>query len=1341
MASRYIITHSNFTKKYSHLITNDGTIFEQDFVTFADNNVFSNNNTILSDGNFAFTIINKANQKKLYNLSGWISPPTNTDVYNDNFWRLSDVIPVNQSINLSEPLQVNNDYIVINTDYTDLASFGYFGSIYELVRTSISDIITNFPGSIYISPFKSNNYQFEYNIENQFLIDLSNRTLMSSSPLSDMFNNFSEYEIITCQEETIVPCLSGSSISYTTIVLNENTSESLSSSGFTQSFINICGVDLLNNIIFRGVNGSIITLNYHYITINGILTTDIQEITAVVSLKDSNGNIISSFNGLHIRPKILYINNFFNTLNDIEKTLLNRYSNPIYTSEFNIPEENENGIQNVLTKFTWGNPDGWNLDITSTAYTQYIDALTTAASILDSYNTDNLYRMLTHEAIKNLDLTSKISNNFDSVDDYVLGMSHMEKLIRIYGRELDEIKKYANGISFINTITYDGKLNLPDTLLKNAINYGGIYPTSIIYTDNYIDNNRKIITTNVLYPGYNNGFNAIQAENIFYRRLFINLPYLMRCKGTKRSIEMIMNLFGVPRSLWDLKEYVYVASQPFSLSDVANISQLNATTSYTINGIEYNQAILTASQIENINNIANTDDLHDLCIERDDDGTGVPAFKGNSPNLYYQQGGGWYRETVAYINLVTNITDLYNINKIILYPCITYYVINITNTNVSNYFILQDITNYRNINGWYNVPANKFNSAIINYINDDNIQEQYDISINALNSIIENKLGNNPHVGYGRYDRGLDYIFHFGITDDFLNPSSAGLFKYTIDNAPLCIQTSNLAQYNDLFKYKFTLNRYIDNKKSWSRLNKALNIDSTYSINSKTILGQRLINGVNTNVPYLSCNTSSITDNNFNTRKVDDIIINNYKLVINTKNVDLVITEENNDFSNELFNIIMPYIEQVIPSTVIFNVLLTYNYTWVCDFTNFYCSGLNDGYVYGSLLKKVSINNTNIMLDRNGNDINISGLRQAVMIDISTQTNPNPNYYEVVGTFTHSDYASLTSEFNPEICGITGSITINNMLTYIYNNTTNIQNVGMTSANSWVLYNTPTIISVSPISGTTGSTNLICTRTGWGNDIISLKNTRTDEIVTCRVQALYLEASLSAVNFLNVGGTQDINVVIYGGDIIDYSVSLSSSGSTNFTIVKNNINSLTLSSIPNITTNIISGTLILTHLSNPLLTKVISIEQNAGVISYGNMWVNYACEQISGVTTTYTYDWKNYVCAQQLQLVTSYNYNFRNYVCAQVEQIILNNLISILNDGIDTIWIEPQYSTPLRSTLLVSVFITMSDKTHQNITITMNPNDSRSYGYANTNADTITISTAIIVGIAPSSDNNYYYNF
>jgi hypothetical protein len=809
-----------------------------------------------------------------------------------------------------------------------------------------------------------------------------------------------------------------------------------------------------------------------------------------------------------------------------------------------------------------------------------------------------------------------------------------------------------------------------------------------------------------------------------------------------------MNLFGVPRSLWDIKEYIYVASEPFSLTDVANISKLNATTSYTIDGIEYNQDILTASQVESINEIQNVDDLYDLCIERDDDGTGVPAFKGNSPKLYYQQAGGWYKETVTYLNFVTNITDLYNINKVILYPCITYYVANITNTNVSNYFILQDITNYRNVNGWYNVPTNEFDSTIINYINDDNIQEQYNISINSLINIIEDKSGNNPHTGYGRYDRGLDYIFHFGTTNDFLNPPSAGLFKYTIDNTPLCIQTSNLSQYTDLFKYKFNLTRYVDNKKSWSTLNKQLNIDSTYSINSKTILGKRLINGVETDVPYFSCNTSSITDNNFNTRSVDNISIDNYKLVINTKNVDLVIREENDKFSNEFFTIIMPYIEQVIPSTVIFNVLLTYNYTWVADFTNFYCSGLNDGFVYASLLKKVSTTNPNINLDRNGNNINISGLKQAIMLDSTIQENPNPNYYEVVGTFIHSNYSGMTEQYNPKICGMTGTITIDNMLTYIYNNTSDVQDVSMTSKNNWMLYNDPTIVNVSPTSGDSTTKQLLCTRTSWGNGTISLQNTTTYEIVTCRVQALYLETNISTIHFSNNGGTQNINVFIYGGNTVDYGYSLSNNNFTNnnLTIDKNN-NILTLTVNPNTTiTNNITATLTLTHLSNSSLTKTIDITQDAASISYANIWTNYACEKVSdsisgstsGYTTSYSYNWKNYTCTKVLQNVTSYSYNWKNYTCVQVQQVLVDNNMSVI-PGDDDVSVNLEYPVPSGTTLSISVQVTLESGVESGGSITIHEGEQTGSVPIDTKGSYI--SSAIITDVTPKSDNTYNYKF
>jgi hypothetical protein len=345
----------------------------------------------------------------------------------------------------------------------------------------------------------------------------------------------------------------------------------------------------------------------------------------------------------------------------------------------------------------------------------------------------------------------------------------------------------------------------------------------------------------------------------------------------------------------------------------------------------------------------------------------------------------------------------------------------------------------------------------------------------------------------------------------------------------------------------------------------------------------------------------------------------------------------------------------------------------------------------------------------------------------------------------------MTEQYNPKICGMTGTITIDNMLTYIYNNTSDVQDVKdvhMTSKNNWILYNDPTIVNVSPTSGDSTTTQLQCIRTSWGNGTISLQNTTTYEIVTCRVEALYLETNISTIHFSNNGGTQNINVFIYGGETVDYGYSLSNNNFTNnnLTIDKNN-NILTLTVNPNTTiTNDITATLTLTHLSNYSLTKTINIIQDAAVISYANIWTNYACEKVSdsisgstsGYTTSYSYNWKNYTCTKVLQNVTSYSYNWKNYTCVQVQQVLVDNNMSVI-PGDDDVSVNLEYPVPSGTTLSISVQVTLESGVESGGSITIHEGEQTGSVPIDTKGSYI--SSAIITDVTPKSDNTYNYKF
>jgi hypothetical protein len=43
--------------------------------------------------------------------------------------------------------------------------------------------------------------------------------------------------------------------------------------------------------------------------------------------------------------------------------------------------------------------------------------------------------------------------------------------------------------------------------------------------------------------------------NIVWRRIINNLPYLLKTKGTERSIKAMMSIYGIPQTLISIKEY------------------------------------------------------------------------------------------------------------------------------------------------------------------------------------------------------------------------------------------------------------------------------------------------------------------------------------------------------------------------------------------------------------------------------------------------------------------------------------------------------------------------------------------------------------------------------------------------------------------------------------------------------------------------------------------------------------------------------------------------------------------------------------------------------------------
>lgn len=171
-----------------------------------------------------------------------------------------------------------------------------------------------------------------------------------------------------------------------------------------------------------------------------------------------------------IRPNKKVIDSYFKDLDNFEKILLNRKSFPLYTATFELIDYNDYGNYTYLKQLTFPTTyGGYNLGSSSQNFEKYVNELSKIGEEYDSKYTDNLWRLMTHEAIKNFDWTFTRHYTPGEEEPFVEAGTKIQKVIRLYGREFDEIKTYIDSINDLNTVTYDNVNNLPDYFFTDKL--------------------------------------------------------------------------------------------------------------------------------------------------------------------------------------------------------------------------------------------------------------------------------------------------------------------------------------------------------------------------------------------------------------------------------------------------------------------------------------------------------------------------------------------------------------------------------------------------------------------------------------------------------------------------------------------------------------------------------------------------------------------------------------------------------------------------------------------------------------------------------------------------------
>lgn len=467
-------------------------------------------------GNFAVTT----------NLEPKVSKNFSTKKFS-NFVTLTDL-----DLTLQKTLELltNNAGVILNLDKTNLTNYSLFGSLTELIRVSLENIIINWPAALYVNKQYAipPDYMTStgYTVENYNYDIVTNQSTFAVNV--NVVNNM--YQINYFKNGTI---------SNTFNETNELRNLTINYASYAISYDGI-EYDVLN---FTG--SSYNTNDYLYFTVKG---------------NPFSGTTTGSFPTYYIKPNKEKENLFFNGLDDFEYYLLNRQTAPKYTALFKFSLKSNTGqIIYTSENVTWPTTDGYNLDFNTDAYEDYASKLLEISTDYDLTTSNLMIRFLVTESITDFDTTAV---HLDPLDQDTSGQK-MNKNLAIYGVEYDKINAFINGIKFANTVSYDKLDNTPDYYLKNIARVLGWDLISSVLENNLLKN--YIQPKDSTYTGLAVGLTAVEADYELWRRLILNTPWLWKSKGTRKSIEFLFKFIGTPLGLIKFNEYIYLAENKMDI--------------------------------------------------------------------------------------------------------------------------------------------------------------------------------------------------------------------------------------------------------------------------------------------------------------------------------------------------------------------------------------------------------------------------------------------------------------------------------------------------------------------------------------------------------------------------------------------------------------------------------------------------------------------------------------------------------------------------------------------------------------------------------------------------------
>ncbi|MFW6377661.1 MAG: hypothetical protein ACOCZ5_03345, partial [bacterium] len=480
------------------------------------------NNTRVLDSNLNGLNFNNITSNTIFSF-GSFTVTTNFDGRNvidfskklNSFSRAITLDSLNLTDKQSNILEKRSNNVVLNLNKSKLSTFIRYGSGYEFLRSSVENIIVNYPGSLY---FKSDGNATFSDYSYNPITNISKFKAFTNKAINKFGIVYSINDVAPDNNE--VKNLNLSYVDYIIWTSHDSTNYGYNVIGFTGTTKDN------NNVVEFEVNGDVFSFLKAGVT---------------------SGSI-----DFHVRPNNVIFEEFRSELNPYEKYMLsNRDSMDGFSFNIKTPNLLETGdVVYSDDQLTWTTSDGYNIDVDTAQYRSFLESLLTIGSRYDSIKTDLIARFLTPTSLKTYDFTDN---------------GKMNKLLRSYGYEFDQLRIFIDSLVNINKVTYDKVENTPDQLIINLAKSLGWEYTSILNEDDLmgrflnIDDVERNLDVDLL---------PAEIDIELWRRILINTNYYWRSKGTREAIISIFKLIGIPKQFINITEYVYTVEDKINPNKV-----------------------------------------------------------------------------------------------------------------------------------------------------------------------------------------------------------------------------------------------------------------------------------------------------------------------------------------------------------------------------------------------------------------------------------------------------------------------------------------------------------------------------------------------------------------------------------------------------------------------------------------------------------------------------------------------------------------------------------------------------------------------------------------------------